>query len=145
MESFKNYMTLITAFILTATLITAAIPDCATKSTVKFVISAMLMCIILSPLTKSEDFDINLYTDEYTINNEVDEIYGEYAAEKVRDAVVKSVADFAEKKNIKICDTEVETQSGKIKSIITDKNLAAYTDEISSILGVPREYIKTAE
>lgn len=145
MDKFKNYIMMITAFILTGSLLMAMIPKGAVKNTVKFVISAILMGIVLSPVSKLKDFDINLYTDEYTINNEAVKRYDEYAAEKVKSAVCGAVADFAKKKNININDTEVTTENGKIKSIIIDKRLAADISEISDILGVPQEYIETSE
>lgn len=145
MEKFKNYIMLITAFILTGSMLMAIIPKGAVKNTVKFVISAILMGIVLSPVSKLKDFDINLYTNEYTINNEAAKIYDEYAAEKVKSAVCDAVADFAKKKNINIKDTEVTTENGKIKSIVTDKRLAEYIPELSDILGVPPEYIETSE
>ena len=129
MEKFKNYIMLITAFILTGSMLMAIIPKGA----------------VLSPVLKLKDFDINLYTNEYTINNEAAKIYDEYVAEKVKSAVCGAVADFAKKKNINIKDTEVTTENGKIKSIVTDKRLAEYIPELSDSWGVPPEYIETSE
>lgn len=145
MEKFKNYITAVTAFILAATVLTAIIPDGAVKKSVKFVISAMLMGIFLSPISKIKDFDINLYTNEYTINNGTNDAYDRYAAEKVAAAVRGAVSEFAEKKNITAADTEVTCKNNKIENIVIDKKLVAYKNEISDILGVPCEYIQTAE
>ncbi len=145
MEKFKSYITAVTAFILTATVLAAIIPDGAVKKTVKFVISAMLMGIVLSPISKMKNIDINLYTNEYTINNGTDETYDRYAAEKVTSAVRSAVSEFAEKKNITAADTEVTCRNNKIENVVIDKKLAVYKNEISDILGVPREYIQTAE
>lgn len=144
-DKFKNYITLITAFILAATVLAAMLPDGSHKTNVKFVISAILMCIILSPLSKSKDFDINLYADEYTINSGPVQIYDEYAANKVKAAVRDAVADFADTKNIVSNDTEVICTDNKIEKIVIDKALAAYKSELSDILGISQEYIQTAE
>lgn len=145
MERFKNYVTLITAFILTGSVFMSILPESSHKSTVKFIISAILMIFVLSPISELKKIDIKSYENEYTSNNDTYEEYGEYAAEKVKQSVYMAVADFAQKKNISIADTEVTTENGKIKYIVTDKNLAAYKTEIADILGIPQEYIKTSE
>lgn len=145
MEKFKNYIILICAFILIATILMSLIPNGSLKHTVRFAISVMLMGIVLSPVAKLRNLDINSYINEYTINNEAFEKYNDYAVDEVRKAVSESVADFAKKKNINIHTAEVTTENGKIKSIVIDKKLADYITEISGILGVPQEYIETSE
>ena len=145
MQGFKNYMEIVTAFILTATLIMAILPQGDTKSVVKFVISVMLMGIILAPILKLKKTDITADSFEYTRN--IDEIRkaDEIVSEKVEWAVILAIKEFASEKSISDAKVYAVKEEGKIKEIVIDKRLFGFKLEISDIIGVPQEYIKTTE
>ena len=95
---------------LICSLLSAFVPEGATKKTVALVIGAFMVCCLISPITSaisSIDFDTEIISDSKTDISTSDEAYANIVIKQAEQNLEQSLTDILLQNSIKISDCKI--------------------------------------
>ena len=106
---------------LICSLLSAFVPEGATKKTVALVIGAFMVCCLISPITSaisSIDFDTEIISDSETDISTSDEAYANIVIKQAEQNLEQSLTDILLQNSIKISDCKIVLAKSQSDSII---------------------------
>ena len=106
---------------LISSLLSAFVPEGATKKTVALVIGAFMVCCLISPITSaisSIDFDTEIISDSDTDISTSDEAYANIVIKQAEQNLEQSLTDILLQNSIKISDCKIVLAKSQSDSII---------------------------